>query len=106
MKEIIHQEGSFEQGLGNMIKVFSAEQIIRERYAASLKNTRVQVTIKRRFGENSVVNPFPEGVGIVVKTTKTYQSSGQSVGVGSGLKLQYQPYLTCMMICDDRVFCQ
>jgi hypothetical protein len=37
------------------------------------------------------VNPIPECVGIVVKTTKTYQSYGQSFGVGMGLKQQQQP---------------
>jgi len=45
------------------------------------------VAIKRLFGENSVVNPIPEYVGIVEKATMT----NQSFGVGLGLKQQHQP---------------
>jgi len=67
MKEIIHHEGSFRQGLGNIIKGFFAEQIMRKSNAASINNSRLQVAIKRLYGENGVLNPIPECVGIVVK---------------------------------------
>jgi len=54
MKEIIHHEGSFGQGLENMIKGISSEQFIGKRNAASLKITRVRVAIKKAFLEKTV----------------------------------------------------
>jgi hypothetical protein len=50
MKEIIHHEGSFGQGLGTMVIGFFRGTDPGDKKRGIHKKTRVQVTIKKAFG--------------------------------------------------------